>query len=57
MNERIIFDAALEIDDPQARRAFVEQACDGNEQMLAAVEALLKSQEVAGSFLDVPVAV
>ncbi len=30
---------------------------DGNEQMLAAVEALLKSHEVAGSFLDVPVAV
>ena len=56
MNERVIFDAALEIADPQARRAFVEKACAGDPAMLAAVESLLKSHDAAGSFLDIPVA-
>ena len=56
MNERVIFDAALQISDPQARRAFVEKACAGNPEMLAAVESLLKSHDAAGSFLDIPAA-
>ena len=56
MNERVIFDAALEIADPQARRAFVEKACAGHPEMLAAVESLLKSHDSAGSFLDIPAA-
>lgn len=56
MNERVIFDAALEIADPQARRAFVEKACGGDPAMLAAVESLLKSHDAAGSFLDIPIA-
>ena len=56
MNERVIFDAALEIVDPQARRAFVEKACAGDPAMLAAVELLLKSHDSAGSFLDIPAA-
>ncbi len=56
MNERVIFDAATEIDDPQARRSFIEKACAGKPAMLAAVEALLKSHDAAGSFLNLPVA-
>ncbi|MCX7422074.1 MAG: bifunctional serine/threonine-protein kinase/formylglycine-generating enzyme family protein, partial [Planctomycetia bacterium] len=56
MNERVIFDAALEIADPQARRAFIEKACAGHPEMLAAVESLLKSHDSAGSFLDIPAA-
>ncbi len=56
MNERVIFDAALEIADPQARRAFIEKACAGKPEMLAGVAALLKSHDAAGSFLSVPVA-
>ena len=56
MNERVIFDAALQIADPQARRAFVEKACAGHPEMLAAVESLLKSHDSAGSFLDIPAA-
>ena len=56
MNERVIFDAALEIADVQARRAFIEKACAGNPGMLAAVESLLKSHDSAGSFLDIPAA-
>ena len=55
MNERVIFDAALEIADPQARRSFIEKACDGKPEMLAAVETLLTSHDEAGSFLNVPV--
>ncbi|TXT21860.1 MAG: hypothetical protein FD138_3949 [Planctomycetota bacterium] len=54
MNERVIFDAALQIADPQARRAFVEKACAGKPEVLAAVESLLKSHDSAGSFLDTP---
>ena len=56
MNERVIFDAALEIVDPSARRVFIEKACAGNPEQLAAVEALLKSHVEAGSFLEVPAA-
>ena len=56
MNERVIFDAALQIADPQARRTFVEKACAGRPEMLAAVESLLKSHDAAGSFLDIPAA-
>ena len=56
MNERVIFDAALEIVDLQARRALIEKACAGNPEQLAAVEALLKSHVEAGSFLEVPAA-
>ena len=56
MNERTIFDAALEIADPQARRAFVETACAGDPVLLAAVESLLTSHDSAGSFLDIPAA-
>ena len=56
MNERVIFDAALQIADPQARQAFIEKACAGKPEMLAAVESLLKSHDAAGSFLDIPAA-
>ncbi len=56
MNERTIFDAAVEIADPQARRAFLEKVCAGKPEMLAAVATLLKSHDAAGAFLNVPVA-
>ena len=55
MNERVIFDAALEITDSSARRAFIEKSCAGKPGMLAAVETLLKSHDAAGSFLNVPI--
>lgn len=55
MNERVIFDAALEIADAEARLAFIEKACVGNPAMLEAVKSLLKSHDAAGSFLDIPV--
>ncbi|MEK6262942.1 MAG: protein kinase, partial [Planctomycetota bacterium] len=56
MNERVIFDAALEMADPKARRALIEKACAGNPGLLSAVETLLKSHDASSSFLNVPVA-
>lgn len=54
INERVIFDAALELADPKTRQAFIEKACEGNAELLARVAALLKSHDEAGSFLDIP---
>ncbi len=56
INERVIFDAAVEIADPKARQAFVEKACEGNADLVARVAALLKSHDGAGSFLEIPAA-
>ncbi len=38
MNERIIFDAALEINDSQSWRTFIEKVCAGNSEQFAAAE-------------------
>ena len=54
INERAIFDAALEIVDPKARRAFVEKACENNAELQVRVLSLLKSHSDAGSFLEIP---
>jgi len=54
MNERAIFDAALEIADPNARTAFLDKAFQGDPDARARIEALLKSHTIAGSFLDIP---
>ena len=56
MNERKLFESALEIADPQARQAFLDGACQGDEALRAKVDALLKSHAAAGSFLDIPAA-
>lgn len=56
MNERQLFESALEIADPQARQAFLDKACQGDEALRARVAALLKSHATAGSFLDIPAA-
>jgi serine/threonine protein kinase/formylglycine-generating enzyme required for sulfatase activity len=54
INERVIFDAAVEISDPKARQTFIEKACEGNAELFARVAALLKSHDEAGSFLEIP---
>jgi eukaryotic-like serine/threonine-protein kinase len=54
MNERVIFEAALEIADPKKRQAFLQKACKGDADLRAGVEALLNSHDTAGSFLDIP---
>ncbi|MEW4491093.1 protein kinase [Thalassoglobus sp. JC818] len=56
MNERQIFLASLEIDDPAARAAYIDQACGDNEQLRQQVEELFRSSEQASKFLETPVA-
>jgi serine/threonine protein kinase/formylglycine-generating enzyme required for sulfatase activity len=54
MNERVLFEAALEIADPEARKVFLDKACQGDADLRVSIEALLKSHDTAGSFLEIP---
>ena len=56
MNERKLFELALEIESPEKRLAFLDSACQGDPELRAKIDALLKSHETAGSFLDIPAA-
>ena len=51
MTEETLFHAAL-AKPPAERAAFLEQACAGQPEMRAAVEALLASHEASGHLLD-----
>lgn len=53
-SERAIFEAAAEIEDPKSRGAYLDHACGTDHQLRSSVESLLKSNDDAGSFLDVP---
>jgi hypothetical protein len=55
MKERDIFDAALAIDDPAQRAAYVEQACQGSPALREHIAALLEADQQVGSFLGSPV--
>jgi serine/threonine protein kinase/tetratricopeptide (TPR) repeat protein len=54
MNERDIFIEALQQPSPADRRAYLEQACAGDECLLGRVEDLLAAHDKAGSFLHEP---
>ena len=54
MNERAIFDAALEILDPERRRACLDQLCGTDAVLRTRIEALLESHERSSQFLNVP---
>ncbi len=56
MSERELFLAALEFRDPQERVRYLDQACAGDAALRAKVEALFKSHEEAGDFLEEPAA-
>src|SRR6516162_1266215 len=53
-NNEAIFHAARDIPDPDRRRAYVREACDGDETRLAHVEALLAAADAPDSLLDRP---
>jgi len=53
-NLRAVFLNALEIRDPEQRKAYLAQACKADDKLRAEVEALLKAHEQAGSFLESP---
>src|SRR5689334_9500478 len=48
-----IFDGALELHGNE-RAAFLDRACDGDDEVREEVESLLRSYEVAGSFMEAP---
>src|SRR5262245_11058082 len=47
-----IFDAAVELEAPAERAAFLDAACAGESGLRAEVEQLLRHDAAAGSFLD-----
>jgi hypothetical protein len=49
-----IFHAAVEIESPEKRQAYVEEACGSDRELRARVEALLRANHDAGSFLEKP---
>src|SRR4051794_25925174 len=56
MTERDVFIAALQQDDPNRRRAYLDGACAGQPEVRRQVEQLLRLHEGAGSFLERPAA-
>jgi serine/threonine protein kinase/Flp pilus assembly protein TadD len=54
VDEAAIFAAALECATPEARRAFVKQACAGDARLEALVEGLLRAHDHPDSFLQAP---
>src|SRR5262245_38495816 len=52
MNEHELFAAALEIEAPDERAAYLDRACGGDDALRARVEALLRAHAQAGSFLQ-----
>src|SRR6516164_3994740 len=54
MSERSIFVAALEVDDPVERAAYIERACAGDPALRSQVEELLKAHQQPGPFMDRP---
>ena len=49
-NEETIFNAAIEIDSPQERAAFVKSACGDDAKLLSRVEDLLRSTMMIKAF-------
>ena len=55
-SEKSIFFKAVEIESPAERAAYVQQACDGDEKLLAAVCALLRENDREENPVDRPIA-
>jgi WD40 repeat protein/serine/threonine protein kinase len=56
VNERELFMAALQMEDPAQRAGYVAEACGGDVALRQRIEALLKAFGAAGSFLQKPAA-
>ena len=54
LSEDAIFDVARQINSQEARNAYLDQACDGNQELRARLEELLAAHEAADSRLDRP---
>src|SRR5262249_13483816 len=55
MSERDVFDAALAIDDPARRSAYLDQVCAGNPALREHIDGLLSMHGQLGSCLESPV--
>ncbi|MDG3005218.1 serine/threonine-protein kinase [Paludisphaera mucosa] len=56
MSERTIFLAAVEIPDPAARAAYLDEACGDDASLRGRVEELLSAHDAEGSFMARPAA-
>jgi WD40 repeat protein/serine/threonine protein kinase/tetratricopeptide (TPR) repeat protein len=54
MSERDIFNAALAIDDPAQRAAYLDRACAGDPRLREHLDGLLQMHGQVGSFLEAP---
>ncbi|UCG55831.1 MAG: protein kinase [Phycisphaerales bacterium] len=54
MDAEQIFHEAADISDPKERAAYLDAACKDDDNLRAAVEALLHADEAAGGFLESP---
>jgi serine/threonine protein kinase/WD40 repeat protein len=54
MHERSLFLALLDIDEPAARTAYLDQACAGDPALRARALKLLAAHEATGQFMDSP---
>lgn len=54
LNVESIFDHAVEIDLPEQRQAYLDEACGKDEPLRRRIEALLRADRDAGSFLEKP---
>src|SRR5438132_5001078 len=54
MNERAIFDAALDLKDPEQRLAYLNEVCGTDSGLRQHIEGLLKAHEMLGSYLASP---
>jgi serine/threonine protein kinase len=52
--ERTLFEGALGLSDPDERRAFLDQTCQGNPALREKLEKLLNNRDRAEDFFDVP---
>ncbi|MCU0917407.1 MAG: protein kinase [Planctomycetes bacterium] len=53
-NPEELFNRALELQDSEKRAAYLDEACAGNVELRAQVDALLRWDSEAGGFLNVP---
>jgi serine/threonine protein kinase len=54
MDERQIFEQAIDLADPSARAAYLAACCGGDSELRARIEDLLRLHEEAGSFMVEP---
>lgn len=50
--EKVLFDAAKNVDDPEARKALLDQTCGNSPELRTRIEQLLAAQEPAEKFFD-----